>query len=121
MIDSDENTNYDLFKDCLSGPIITQCSLPAPSSKRRRSGKSGQKSSGALDSIEDVNPCVKQETDAAELAEFIDVSPFPEPHLSLTNPTQYLATEIFTALPASLRQLNYTTFTSNSALQTAYA
>src|SRR5947208_1171907 len=74
MIDSDENTNYALFKDCISGSIITQCALPpTPTTRRRRSGKGKNKGSGSLDSIEEAAPSPQHETDAAELAELLDV------------------------------------------------
>ncbi|KAH7369834.1 hypothetical protein BKA65DRAFT_561149 [Rhexocercosporidium sp. MPI-PUGE-AT-0058] len=95
-MDDVEESNFQLFRDCLSTPLIEK-STSTPTKKARKA-RGGRKNA--------IKPVLQAEepNDAEELGEFID----------------YLATEIFTHLPASLRTLSYSTWLNTPSLQASY-
>ncbi|KAF7191555.1 hypothetical protein HII31_07057 [Pseudocercospora fuligena] len=101
MISSSEVDNFDIFKDCLSTTIVSRL---AP-----ESGKASKKVKGRKNEIKPVRAVAPEiengDNDAAELAEFIE----------------YLAEEIFLALPAELRTLSYAAVQEDSDLMDRYA
>ncbi|KAL3426450.1 YisB protein [Phlyctema vagabunda] len=100
MITDDEISNFELFRDCLSTPLIDQSIDGATKKTRKRKGN------GRKNAIKPVSaPAEREENDAAELAEFID----------------YIATEIFTSLPLELRLLTYSDWLNEPSLQSRYS
>ncbi|PBP20862.1 hypothetical protein BUE80_DR008447 [Diplocarpon rosae] len=95
-MDASEDSNFQLFRDCLSNPLIA-ISTNAPTRKARKA-RGGRKNT--------IKPVIQAEepNDAEELGDFID----------------YLATEIFTNLPATLRTLTYTAWLNTPSLQALY-
>ncbi|CZT08379.1 hypothetical protein WAI453_007274 [Rhynchosporium graminicola] len=91
-----EESNFQLFRDCLATPLIEK-STNTPT-KPPRKARGGRKNA--------IKPVTQAEepNDAEELGEFID----------------YLATEIFTSLPPSLRTLTHSTWLNTPSLQTLY-
>lgn len=73
MISAEETTNFELFRDCLSTPLIQKFATAPPTAKAKRKGSHhGRKKSQALApevSIENDS----SSSDAEELSEFIDV------------------------------------------------
>lgn len=69
MIADDEQTNYETFRDCLSTPLIEK-SLGEPRNPRKRKGGKGRKN--AIKPVVEVT--IDTSNDAAELADFLDVS-----------------------------------------------
>jgi hypothetical protein len=71
MISAEETANFELFRDCLSTPLIQKFATSPPKPKRKRKNDHGRKKSQAVKadvSLEDENS-----KDAEELSEFIDV------------------------------------------------
>lgn len=64
-----EASNFELFRDCLSTPLIEK-SLGEPQKKTKKR-KSDKPNIGAITS---VNNSAERNDDAAELGEFVDVS-----------------------------------------------
>ncbi|APA08973.1 hypothetical protein sscle_04g037430 [Sclerotinia sclerotiorum 1980 UF-70] len=107
MLTNEEETNFRIFLDCLSTPLIEQCtSVSNPkTSKRKTRGKAKAGRKGTIKPIsKDINIDEAKINDAAELADFIE----------------YIALEIFTHLPHELRTLSHKTYTSNPILQKIY-
>ncbi|EKD15044.1 hypothetical protein MBM_06805 [Drepanopeziza brunnea f. sp. 'multigermtubi' MB_m1] len=91
-MDPSEESNFLLFRDCLSTPLIELSSnTPANPSKKTRRARGGRKNA-----IKPVVPIEDESktSDAEELGEFID----------------YLATEIFSSLPPEVRSLSHSTW-----------
>lgn len=93
---SDDNSNYALFRDCLSTALLRPESK-APEPKRRRRAKSGATPNPA--------PAPDPGRDAEELADFVD----------------YLATEIFDSFPQELQELDYDAWRDSERLQSQYS
>ncbi|CAL3971857.1 unnamed protein product [Diplocarpon coronariae] len=95
-MDGIEDSNFQLFRDCLSTPLI-EISTNTPTRKARKA-RGGRKNT--------IKTVVQAEerNDAGELGDFID----------------YLATEIFTNLPATLRTLTYTVWLNTPSVQALY-
>ncbi|PBP23086.1 hypothetical protein BUE80_DR005699 [Diplocarpon rosae] len=95
-MDRSEDSNFQLFRDCLSTPLIA-ISNNTPTRKARKA-RGGRKNA--------IKPVIQTEepNDAEELGDFID----------------YMATEIFTNLPATLRTLTYTAWLNTPSLQALY-
>ncbi|RDW78336.1 hypothetical protein BP5796_06188 [Coleophoma crateriformis] len=99
MVPDEELSNYQLFRDCLSTPLIEKSVGDEP--KKRKARKYGRKTA-----IKPVSTQVAGEVnDADELAEFID----------------YIATEVFSVLPSELRRLSYSTWLNTTQLQNDYS
>ncbi|KAG4421432.1 hypothetical protein IFR04_005491 [Cadophora malorum] len=96
-MDHSEESNFQLFRDCLSTPLIEK-STTTPAKKPRKA-RAGRKNA--------IKPVIQAEepNDAEELGEFID----------------YLGTEIFTSLPSDLRTLTYSTWLNTPSLQATYS
>jgi hypothetical protein len=106
-----ESSNFQLFRDCISTPLIEK-SVTKPEKKTRK----GRKKTA----IKPIIP-VEEQDDAEELAEFIDVCfLFLLKTFSLLIMEQYIAHEIFTNLPSDLRTLTYSTWLNTPSLQTLY-
>ncbi|MCJ1367165.1 hypothetical protein MMC16_006297 [Acarospora aff. strigata] len=100
------SSNYEVFRDCLSGPIIEKSAI-TPTKPRKRKTSKGRKTAVKTGQHPDHNED-EQHSDGdnpEDLADFID----------------YLATEIFTALPDDLRTLTHTTLQATPSLTTKYA
>jgi hypothetical protein len=71
MLAQDESSNFQLFRDCLSNPIITQSAEKSSQLRGRRKGRRNAKRA--------IKPVISEKGDdddarhAEELAEFIDV------------------------------------------------
>lgn len=84
--DEESNSNYETFRDCLSGPIIQKSALPPPVRLRKRKASKptgGRKSTHKATVESNDGPDERNGSDAEDLAEFIDV---PTPPLRLHHP-----------------------------------
>ncbi|TVY17788.1 hypothetical protein LARI1_G004084 [Lachnellula arida] len=99
MRDENEEHNFQLFRECLSTPLIEKSST-APTKKVRKA-RAGRKT--AIKPV--ASASTEEADDVAELADFVD----------------YLATEIFTNLPAELQTLTYSTWFNTPSLQSQYS
>jgi hypothetical protein len=77
VMPTEEQTNYETFRECLSEPVLRSLAAPVEKPKRkRRHAKKSSKSSVGEDRVEDAakSPTdVEQGNDAEDLGEFIDV------------------------------------------------
>ena len=71
MEDDTENSNFQLFRDCLSTPLIEKSSTTPH--KKVRKARAGRKT--AIKPV--TTPREEEPNDAAELADFVDVCSFP--------------------------------------------
>ncbi|KAK0113723.1 hypothetical protein ONS95_013971 [Cadophora gregata] len=92
-----EESNFQLFRDCLSTQLIENSTTST--AKKPRRARAGRKNA-----IKPVNQ-TDEPNDAEELGEFID----------------YLATEIFANLPADLRTMTYSIWLNTPSLQAKYS
>ncbi|ATZ47458.1 hypothetical protein BCIN_02g07360 [Botrytis cinerea B05.10] len=106
MIDTTEEPNFRIFLDCISTPLIEQCTSASNSNTSKR--KTRKAKAGRKTAIKPLSKEIDVEeariNDAAELAEFIE----------------YIALEVFTHLPSDLRTLSYTTYIHDPSLQKKY-
>jgi hypothetical protein len=70
MISAEETTNYEIFRDCLSAPLIQKFATDPAISKRKRHGRKKSQVVSA-----DIGVGGNSSKDAEELSEFIDVRP----------------------------------------------
>ncbi|KAK4990687.1 hypothetical protein LTR50_002387 [Elasticomyces elasticus] len=100
MIQNEEQENFGIFRECLSGLLVSRLAASPDKTSRRKAVK------GRKNNIKPVVELREQQeaNDAAELADFMD----------------YLAVEIFTALPADLRTLSYTAIQNDALLSSSY-
>lgn len=73
MISPEEISNFELFRDCVSAPLIENFTNDRQTPRVKRRGTNGRKKSQPLN----VDPAVVEDDsgkDAEELADFIDVS-----------------------------------------------
>lgn len=101
MVIEEEKHNLDLFRECLSGPLIEKLVVKKPSKSKKKAAK-GRHSHKTLEvpernREEDID-------DADDLADFID----------------YIATELFTSFPADLRTLSYSAAQQDPKISEAY-
>lgn len=121
-----EESNFQLFREILSDPIVQKCASPTSRQKSKvRKAKAGRKTA--------IKPIAKEfsveegnKSDAEDLGDFIDVCSRPlimmEKTWSMTWETsQYLASEIFTSLPQELRTLTYSTWLNTPSLNITYS
>jgi 5-methylcytosine-specific restriction endonuclease McrA len=113
-----EEANFQIFRDCLSTPLIEKFSTQ-PAKKTRKARGNGRRKTA-------INPVAvetEETNDAEELADFIDVgtSWIANSILEIDLKKQYLSLEIFTSLPASLRTLTYSTWLNTASLQALYS
>ncbi len=73
MIDNEETSNYETFRDCFSGPVIQKSAAEKSKPKTRRSSK-GRKN--AIKPVASTSHDAADEQNADDLAEFIDVRGF---------------------------------------------
>ena len=67
MEDENEESNFQLFRECLSTPLIEKSSItPTKEARKARAGRET--------AIKPVSASTEESNDAAELAEFVDVS-----------------------------------------------
>ncbi|TGO44684.1 hypothetical protein BOTNAR_0766g00020 [Botryotinia narcissicola] len=94
MIDTTEEPNFRIFLDCISTPLIEQCtsaSDPNTSKRKMRKAKAGRKT--AIKPLSKENDVEETKTnDAEELAEFIEKysrisHPTSEPYHTQSTPT----------------------------------
>ncbi|OJD34759.1 uncharacterized protein BKCO1_21000105 [Diplodia corticola] len=104
MIPADEESNFSTFRDCLSEPVIRKLAIKPPEASKRRAAR-GRKSTIKPVYPKEEQDDARQSNDAEELGEFID----------------YLAFEIFPALPADLRTLSYSATQADPSLSSKYA
>ncbi|APA14244.1 hypothetical protein SS1G_11961 [Sclerotinia sclerotiorum 1980 UF-70] len=107
MLTNEEESNFRIFLDCLSTPLIDRCTSASNpnASKRKTRGKAKVGRKGAIKPIsKDIDVDEAGINDAAELADFIE----------------YIAHEIFTHLPPELQTLSYTNYKTNATLQKIY-
>ncbi|KAE8450026.1 hypothetical protein EG329_007165 [Mollisiaceae sp. DMI_Dod_QoI] len=96
-MDETESSNFQLFRECLSTPLIEKSSTTPEKKTRKARGSCRRKTA-----IKPVT--VEEPDDAEELADFID----------------YIAQEIFTNLPSDLRTLTYSAWLNTPSLQFTY-
>lgn len=85
MADEEPSSNYEAFRECLSGPIIQKSAL-APSKARKRKAHKARRKSTDQTTIEPHDGLDERNgSDAEDLADFIDVRPpsFPSTPLSV--------------------------------------
>jgi len=75
MISAEETANFELFRDCLSTPLIQKFATSPPKEKGKRKTGHGRKKSQAVKA--DVSFEDDHSKDAEELSEFIDVRILP--------------------------------------------
>ncbi|KAI9743226.1 MAG: hypothetical protein M1818_003072 [Claussenomyces sp. TS43310] len=115
MLQDDETSNFQIFRDCLSTTLIEVFAITPTKPTRRRKGGNGRKTPRVEVSVDPLAAQASQgENDAEELAEFIDKK-------AKLKAKQYLATDIFAILPAELRLLTLATYASAPSLQERYA
>ncbi|KAI9875549.1 MAG: hypothetical protein M1830_008350 [Pleopsidium flavum] len=102
MIEDDERSNYEAFRECLSGPIIDKSAITPTKPKKRKTGKGRKSAIQPFDGIDDHDE--RNGDDVEDLADFIE----------------YLATETFTSWPADLRVLSYSAIQSDASLAMKY-
>jgi len=113
-MDEAESANFQLFRECLSTPLIEKSSAKLEKKTRKARGSSRRKTA-----IKPVS--VEKPDDAEELTKFIDVYILSNVvHCRITEQTQYIAQEIFTSLPTDLRNLTYSTWLNTPSLQSLY-
>lgn len=76
MVPENEIANFETFRDCLSTAIIEKLAPVTPKASRKRGGK-GRKNE--IKPIDRVSAEESQENDAAELADFVEVSSIRHP------------------------------------------
>jgi hypothetical protein len=69
-MDPIEESNFQLFREILSNPLIEKSSSTAPSIKKTKKNRSGRKT--AIKPVT-TDPEIEERDDAEELGEFIDV------------------------------------------------
>jgi hypothetical protein len=65
MMSPDEKSNFELFRDILTAPLIEKCSISPPNAQKKRKNRRRYPVVKAAD--------VGNSNDAEDLAEFIDV------------------------------------------------
>ncbi|KAF2008197.1 hypothetical protein P154DRAFT_479733 [Amniculicola lignicola CBS 123094] len=110
QIPSEEQSNYEIFRDCLSEPVLK--ALATPTAKPKKQKRAHRKKGSGGQALEEKNEDKKGETNvdedttaAEDLSEFID----------------YLASLIFTSLPLDLRTLSHAKWKDTPLLQTRYS
>ncbi|KAH7085598.1 hypothetical protein BKA63DRAFT_400497 [Paraphoma chrysanthemicola] len=102
----DEQSNYEIFRDCLSEPVLKALALPQdkPRPKKKRHAKKSSKDKNGIRT--DVAPVASAPaSDAEDLGEFIE----------------YLSNVIFPCLPPELRALSYIKYRDSTSLQDTYS
>lgn len=119
MIIEDEEHNFSLFRECLSGTLVENLATKNPSKLKKKAAK-GRDSRNTVEVPEKKRE--EDNDDVEDLAEFLDVdarnSSFSWPY-SLTT-LQYIATELFTSFPADLRTLSYSRTQQDCNVSEAY-
>ncbi|KAE9992616.1 Bifunctional cytochrome P450/NADPH--P450 reductase [Venturia inaequalis] len=111
MIPTNEQENYELFRDALSSTLLQNMALDTPKERRRAKGRqNNDRSRIALEAKEKTLRSENAEdslgsSDAEDLAEFID----------------YLSSEIFSSLPTTLRTLSYANIQDDPSLSDTYS
>ncbi|KAI9822469.1 MAG: hypothetical protein M1827_000188 [Pycnora praestabilis] len=103
MIVEDERSNYETFRDCLSGPIIQKSAVKGSKPQKRRNARGRKNTIKVVEHVETQNE--RDEQGAEDLADFID----------------YLATESFTSLPADLRTLSFSVIQNEPSILAQYS
>ncbi|KAF1839793.1 hypothetical protein BDW02DRAFT_486096 [Decorospora gaudefroyi] len=108
-IPAEEQANYEIFRDCLSEPVLKALAAPIdkPKPKKKKHAKRGSKNSISKPEIQQNEANSSENTptsDAEDLGEFIE----------------YLSALIFPSLPPDLRTLSHSLFQSSPHLQTIY-
>lgn len=80
----EEKSNYEMFRDCLSEPVLRTLAAPIKKSKIKKKGRKGKHAATKEEKVSTgQDGLVGDENAAAEdLGEFIDVGPLPS-HASL--------------------------------------
>ncbi|KAH8727194.1 hypothetical protein GQ44DRAFT_612251 [Phaeosphaeriaceae sp. PMI808] len=112
---ADKHSNYEIFRDCLSEPVLKALTIPIdkPKSKQKRNVKktakgksdSNRKSRVQVEVNSELSNSNGPTSDAEDLGEFIE----------------YLNSVIFPCLPSELQTVTYLKFRDSSSLQDAYS
>ncbi|RDW93267.1 HNH endonuclease [Aspergillus mulundensis] len=110
MASSDTESNYAVFRECVSSVIIARSKQHKPSKTKRKASRiKAAKRKGNAESTDESSapstPAPAEEENPEELADFID----------------FIATEIFTALPEPLQSLSYSAIQHSPTLSTTYS
>jgi hypothetical protein len=103
--DGQDNTNYDVFRDCLSSALLQSSSSKAPQNKREMRRRRRAKGHHASHVEANLKPESDPQSDVDDLSEFID----------------YLARSIFDSLPEALKDLSYRSWRESETLQSQFA
>ncbi|KAL1587159.1 hypothetical protein WHR41_04459 [Cladosporium halotolerans] len=103
MISPEEETNYEIFRDCLSTVVIEKLAPASSKPKKRVKGRKNEIKPVA--SVSNGGDDDDGETDAADLSDF----------------TEYLASETFLSLPVELRTISYATIQDDPTLLDKYS
>ncbi|KAI9045791.1 uncharacterized protein KD926_007094 [Aspergillus affinis] len=110
MTSESSDTNYPVFRECLSSAIVEKSDTHRPTKTKRKAHRPGPRRNGKVkkDEARTAQPPEPESSalrgDPEELADFID----------------FLATEIFTSFPTDLQTLTYTTIQHSPALRNRY-
>ncbi|KAH8422805.1 uncharacterized protein LDX57_000560 [Aspergillus melleus] len=110
MTSESSDTNYPIFRECLSSAIVEKSDTHRPTKTKRKAHRPGPRRNGKVkkDEARTTQPSEPESSalrgDPEELADFID----------------FLATEIFTSFPTDLQTLSYTTIQNSPALRARY-
>ncbi|KAH8590863.1 hypothetical protein B0O99DRAFT_633668 [Bisporella sp. PMI_857] len=102
-MNENESSNFDTFRDCLTTPLI-QKSVEKPSPTKVRKNRILRNATERNTRATKLVEVKEAPNDIEELAEFID----------------YIASEIFTSLPETLRTLTYSAWYNSASLQSQY-
>ncbi|KAL8803113.1 MAG: hypothetical protein Q9182_003363 [Xanthomendoza sp. 2 TL-2023] len=98
MLSSELQKNFDLFRDCLSGPLVQRLAIDNAKPTRKRKSKGQKKKAGdVLDEQNDTPPA------AEELTDF------------------YVATEIFSSFTENIQSLSYSTVQNDSRASESFS
>jgi hypothetical protein len=118
MITEDEQSNFELFRDCVSSAVIEKL---APDNRVKAKKRSKGRKHEHQPDTDLTGPDNLEQTDAADLADFIEVFTPLQPGSHVQSDTrQYLAVEIFTSLPDEVRSLCYANLQDDSDLAARY-
>ncbi len=70
VIPAKEQSNYEIFRECLSEPVLRTLAVTPEKPKRRRGGK---RTGSVKEGQDDQSVGQKESNDAEDLGEFIDV------------------------------------------------
>ncbi|KAL4896521.1 hypothetical protein BDV59DRAFT_198887 [Aspergillus ambiguus] len=106
-------TNYQVFRECLSSAIVERSNPHRPSKSTKRRAQKSRRSTKTTDSPP-PQPATNHTTDSTSLPSTVD----PE---EIADFIDFLASEIFTSFPSDLQTLTYSALQHDPSLEDQYA